>query len=315
MEENKLVGYIKIEESLPLEAECLGKEFGVLFNNFKATLFTPSLPENFSSNSDYLNHPLIQPQRMPHFSEVVEWGQPRGWPKGEASVLSFRIELYLPDLNSQNNFSKLQEAIEEWIGRLRSNLFAFGFNIDSPSIVLSKKHHEKINFYLFPPFNGENKLSVYPIQPVVQVTRKAAIGLEKFRELLGITSSNKSLKLEYLLLKEAEHSLKVKNYRRSVLDSATAFELSLTNALLNNLKIENTGLLNKILRMNNSLSKKRSLLKFTTLNLPKANYQQKLEDLRNRAIHIGKIPKEEEALEAYQIAKEAVIYLTPDKFE
>lgn len=315
MEENRLLGYFRIKEGLHLKSECLGKNFEIHFNDFKAVLFTPSLPKDFSRNLDSRNHPLIQP--LGPFHQDLDWGTAIGWPTGEANVISFRLELSLPDINSQEDRSILGRGIEEWLIRLRTNLFAYGYNIDSPTVILDNPNSEKIDFYLFSPFYGTGKHSISPSQLDLNIYVEPFLDLKTFEELLEITSAKKSLKLEFLLLKEAEHSLTLKNYRRSILDSATAFELSLTNALLNNLEIENEELLKRILRMNNSISKKRNLLKFTSFDLPgkDKDYATKLEALRNRAIHIGKTPTGEEASEAYKLAKEAVNYLTPEKFE
>ena len=119
---------------------------------------------------------------------------------------------------------------------------------------------------------------------------------------------------EFLDNFRANISLLEGNYRKSILDSSTAFELSLTNYLKRNLKIDQP-LLDEFLRLNNSISKKRSILRLIGISLPNHNYSDDLENLRNRAIHIGKEPNSDEARKAFLIATEVVNLLSRERIE
>ena len=209
---------------------------------------------------------------------------------------------------------KIKEGIESWVNRFRANLFAFDYNIDSPSIKVDKNLSEICGFFYLHSQNGTPLNAFKKDMDNVKVFLSDPINIKLFKHTLKATSDNKQLLLEFQLLKEAHQSLQTDNYRKSILDSASALELSLTNAIKRELKIDEK-LLDEILKMNNSIAKKIALIKFTRQKLPEYNFKKDIEDLRNKAIHIGKTPTEEEASKAYKIVKAVLEKLTIDKFE
>lgn len=55
------------------------------------------------------------------------------------------------------------------------------------------------------------------------------IDFNNLQKVVNATSENKTLKQEYKLLKDSDKALNEKEYRKSILDSATALEICLTN--------------------------------------------------------------------------------------
>ena len=147
------------------------------------------------------------------------------------------------------------------------------------------------------------------------ISNKDAIDFDTFKSVINATSENKRLRLEYQLLKDSYKALLACEYRRSVLDCAAALEACLTSVLQEHLEIPNTNLRDRMLKENNSISKKRNLLKDIGIELPKANYQKDIEEPRNIAIHTGKSITSDRARKAYQTVICAIQKLIEDKFE
>lgn len=306
-------GFIKIEEGILLTSECLNQKFDIEINGAKGFLISPSLPEKPKDNK-IVGAVLSHPKSHIKFNEF-EWGHVNSWPDCDSEVSRFIIEF---QYNNKKDFNKIKIkidlGIEDWIIRFRENLFAVEYNIDVPKVWIENNLNNKCGFYYMKEKGKQTDRIQFSKMDQVNVIIDSAIDINDFSLILDVTSQNKRLKLEFQLLKDAQSALLTGNYRKSILDCSSAFELALTNAIKKDLKI-NEDLINEILKMNNSISKKRNLINFTQYKLPKHNYQKDVEEVRNKAIHIGSTPTELEARNAYKIVKEVIYLLSDYKFE
>lgn len=133
------------------------------------------------------------------------------------------------------------------------------------------------------------------------------------KNVLKSTSQNKSLCDEYNLIKDSQIALENNEFRKSIFECASALELCLTNVLKRKLKVNNEKLKTHILKMNNSIEKKRKLLETIDIQLPPYNYQKDVSQIRNRAIHAGVDVSEKEAENAFAIVKQALDNLITNK--
>jgi len=314
----KIFGYFKFREGLNLSSDCLNKEYNIQISKYKGKILTPYLIENFETDSENIRINLLPPKsKLDCLDKRLNWGRPCSWPNGDSNVQTLKIELNIIEQNfSINSKKELEKEIENWINQFRLNLFAFNYNIDSPGLIEKKSTREIFEFFLLT--QGENiqdKFFEVTI-PLVTVYVSDVIKETDFKKVIDVTSSNKKLILEYQLLRDANKELLLENYKKSILDSATALEVSLTNAIKRDLEI-NEKLLLPILKKYNGLRQKRELLKLTKNTLPLSNssYEKEIEKLRNDAIHSGKIPIKREAMNAFVIAKKTIDSLISEKFE
>jgi len=128
-----------------------------------------------------------------------------------------------------------------------------------------------------------------------------------------LANDNKKPVLEYMFLLESNRALQEYNYRKCILDSATALEIGLTNKLDSSL-CEGEQFRRGLLKDYNSLAKKRKLLNSLNINLP-VNPQVDVEEVRNRTIHRGYNPSESEGRKAYETAKTILGIIVEEKFE
>jgi hypothetical protein len=314
----KIFGYFKFKEGLNLSSDCLNKEYNIQISKYKGKILTPFLIENFETDSDNIRINLLPPKsKLDCLDKRLNWGRPYSWPNGDSNVQTLKIELNIIKQNfSIKSKKELEKEIENWINRFRLNLFAFNYNIDSPSLIEKKSTREIFEF--FSESITKNNKSAFFEEYIESVTVYISKPIKEkdLINVIDVTSSNKKLILEYQLLRDANKELLLENYKKSILDSATALEVSLTNAIKRDLEI-NEKLLLPILKKYNGLRQKRELLKLTKNTLPLKDkiYEKRIEKLRNEAIHSGKTPTKKEAKDAFIIVKKTIDSLITDKFE
>lgn len=311
-----VTGYIKLRKPILISGECLNKTFELEINSIKGYLKTPKLPPKYTSENEYHTHNLEHPDSDIKFTDdYIDWGETNSWPTGNSFVQNFLLEFeFINEEVLKNSIFKIEQEISNWIQRFTTNLYSSGYNIDLNLLTVHDEYQDNFNFFYRDTKTGNIKKAIEGKPSNLSVIVRDPLSIENFKMIINATSKYKNLRLEYILLKDAQQALSEKTYRKSVLDSASAIEVSLTNNLKNNLGLEN-GLLYEVLKMNNSISKKRKLLKYTGIKLPSHNYQRDLEDIRNRAIHAGRKPNQNEARKIYSIANEIIPILSPEKFE
>ncbi len=312
----EIFGYFKFKEGLNLCSDCLNKEYDIEISKYKGKLLTPLLIENFKTDKDNIREELLPPKsKFNVLDKKLNWGMPYSWPEGDSNVSRLLIELNIKEFNfSSKSKLKLEGEIENWINRFRINLFAYDYNIDTPALMEKKSTNDIFEFFELTGNDNVHKKYFEGTIPLVTINISDAIKECDLRNVINATSLNKKLVFEYQLLKDANNELMLENYRKSILDSATALEVSLTNAIIRDLEINET-LLFHFLKKYNGLKQKRELLKLTKNTLPKLDYEKGIDKPRNEAIHSGKVPTKTEARNAYIIAKKAIDYLITGKFE
>jgi len=106
------------------------------------------------------------------------------------------------------------------------------------------------------------------------------------------------------------------NYRKSILDSATALEVCFSY-LITQLLPSDEDLNKYVSSKHNSLRLKRELLKVLKVSLPvkEKEFTDGLDQVRNRVIHGGHNPTGKEASTAYKIAEETLYSVLRKRYE
>lgn len=311
----KIEGIINFKEGIRLKKTCLNRSYDIIVGSVKGKLKTPKLPLNFNKvSSDEWNSQLLEePPSDIKYRYNIEWGRTVSFPSGDSIVKYVKIEFKIPEAKKVNETGeKINSDLPDWITRFKENLAALGHNPKLPSTIVEQG--EYINFELAYKENDKlDRISPKGLSGNITVILREAISLSVFKKCISITNEGKSPITEYSLLRDAQYALSEKNYRKSILDSATALEVCLANQLIRKLKIKEK-IHKEILSNYNSISKKRKLLKTLGTKLLNHNYKNKVEDLRNRVIHAGITPSEKETRNAYKIVRETVDYLTKNKF-
>jgi hypothetical protein len=122
--------------------------------------------------------------------------------------------------------------------------------------------------------------------------------------------------LPFYFYLDAEKAELENNYRKSILDSATAIEVCFSMIIAGLLPSQNK--FNKyIFSKHNSLHQKRDLLKALEINLPFSDkeYENNIDKIRNRVIHGGYTPTITEIKASLKITHQTIYNLLPLKYE
>lgn len=317
----RLEGIIYLKNSVTIDAECLDKQFSISVSGFGGILTTPILDPEFKTKDkdrSFASYELLAPSGLNSEIKIEgKWGVPFSWPKGDSSLEAFGFWFDINEEQISESTKQIYAELSNWIELLKDNLSILsGQDLGMARFGISQvlvERIEKRDLYI----SKESKLidRYFPPQNVnVIVDKKSGVTLNQLSDAIKLTNENKHPLLELELLREAKQALMTNNLRKSILDSATALELCLINTIRANLDMAEP-LKNEILKNYNSIAKKRQLLKVLKIDLPKFDYQDDFETLRNKAIHIGQLPTKEEARQALKIATTVITELTKDKFE
>ena len=144
----KIVGYIVIEEGLPLRANCLDEAFDIKIGCFNGKLLTPILsPDNSAEENGFHRNLLIEPESEINFIRSIEWGKQTGWPSGNSIVERLKLEIEKPSDAYIDEFKEdLLQQTNEWIFRFKENFFAYGYFLGTSSTEAEYRNKVSHNF-------------------------------------------------------------------------------------------------------------------------------------------------------------------------
>lgn len=316
-----LEGYIEFENEIPVTLECLGKEYPITIAGITGVLETPFIFDGF-----YEEKKLGQLQPSKHgnikYSDHFDWGSVNSWPHGDSNIRACKI---LFDHIEERSFEETGNIIALELKKWRSIL------IDNISLILKEdyrgprranvsKSYGLGEFGLFRQNrNSDNTFIPDDFKSTVinLISRKILrFDVDGLKKVLDDTSKGTAPLLPFYFLFDAERAKFEENYRKSVLDSATAVEVCFSFLVSKLLPFEND--INKyVSSQNNSLRLKRKLLNVLKVAIPVAEkrYEDDLDIVRNRVIHAGHSPTNIEASTAYEIAKQTLYSLLPKVYE
>lgn len=315
-----LEGFIQFENDIPVTIECLGERFPINIGGVDGFLAMPRMFEGFYE----VNDRKLGPLRVPNYNgsidyvENLDWGKVYNSPLGDSYIKGFCI--VFPDIEKlefeekgQNIFNNLAEwrntLIEnisvrrhtDFRGKRRLILMGGGDGTGEYGLFRKMSWPDK---YFRPKSNDMGAI-------VINVARTFVFDKISFQQILDDTSQINKPLLPFYFFLDAERAKFEKNYRKSLLDCATAVELCFSLVLVNLLPPPNK--LNKY----NSLKQKRKVLNDLEITLPfnENEYKNGLDNIRNRVIHGGYIPSKEEVSKAVIITENTLYELLPKKHE
>lgn len=331
----RIEAVLQFPVALYLTPEALGVERSVRVADRDGTVATPGLPPGAERFPDFPKtaYPRLQPpanaclpetqewQRLRRHERMGEWGEPRQWPR-LCSVLN-AVSVWFPlGVNESGPTEALPIAeriraeLPEWVERLTTGLEVLSRQVlDPASITRLAAHHTE--FWLVSPGNAAALLPPRVVSVTVTMpSGETAVTRDCWSEALSIASEARVPRLEHLLLRDARHALRRREYRRAVIDSGTAAEIALYEALSMHLErgiglTAATAVLRRFRMLGNLVELGRSV------GVPPGyrDLETQLVEPRNRAAHRGAPMSQEEALAALRAATELVDDLGSERFQ
>lgn len=314
-----LEGYIEFDKSIPVSIDCLGKKFPISISGVNGFLITPLMFDGFYGTEKL--GPLKQPDGgNMNYIDSYDWGSVTSYPSGDSNINACRI--IFPDIDKEvfeDTGNKIINELSNWRKLLIDNISIDAkrdFRCSSRNIGL--KRSSSIKLALYKKLSGSDK-EFRPSGPIphFRITLdRFCFTPESLQRILTDTSENKKPLLPFYFFLDAQSAKCQGNYRKSILDAATALELAFT-IMIDKLLEGQEKLRKHLSSKHNSLRLKRDLLKALQIEFPfpEKMYLENLDKTRNRVIHGGYDPNETEAESALKISRDTLYNLLPRKYE
>lgn len=312
-------GYLEFENPIPVSYECLGIEFMIKIAGVDGYIIIPSINSNFANNKELAS--LKEPKGGTfRYSLDFQWGKVMKWPDGSSRIKACKI--LFPNIEEEKFEeigNKIVNNLNEWRNLLIDNIsieLKQDYRTESRGIKIRNKEYR--GFSLFKIHSGSDKrfLPQKELTQLIIQLQNVYFNKEYLQEILDNTSQNKKPLFPFYFFLDAEKAFLKENYRKSILDSATALDVSFSLIIKNKLPFQQN--LNKyITDKHNTLRIKRNLLKVLEIKLPFAEniYVKNLDEIRNKVIHGGYYPSESEIQSSLKITADTIYFLFPKKNE
>ncbi|QHT70754.1 hypothetical protein GXP67_30955 [Rhodocytophaga rosea] len=324
-----LEGNIILPYPLLINTHAIGCQFPVIIGGYGGTVGLPRIDKSIDYDNgfhDFLLPPLDDQIKKLDSDEEENWGRVWDWPEGRVEVKAFKIWFPLVNITKGKEIGQtITDAFDNWFESFLDYLQIFSFAIiGDPGSVESNPYSSGKKITLFFR-NADNKLTIgYLKKEPRKITVHITSGIRKEELALAFEASSysKKIPLEYsLMLDSIKALLFAQDYRKAVLDAATALEVAITERIKNELDTyanPNPKFVSSILNKYQTLGNRLQLAQILNISLPTVNYKGEsinyevdIVRLRNQAVHFGETPSESEADKAVRVVEEAVRQLNP----
>ena len=309
---------ISFPYGIPCKFDIFGSEFQIEVNGVIGTIAFPCLPTDFIekiSNPNYRNNlikPLNADPQIVKFLNHYEWGIYRD-KNGNGNVNSISLWFDCEYSNCNETVALVQDRLFKYIDKFLLFLETLTFSNFNEFTCGLLKFDRFTQFWMW----NDSKILVQAGTAGIKIivpdfSKHVFISKNIVDEAIKYANFNYEISLPFKLIRDAIEHKNNKNYRRAILDSSTAIEISLTKRIEEELKIKNIidPKLNSILlKKFHSLGGRIELIEALNIELPrpKKDYLDFISKLRNKAIHSGYLSNDDEVQKFIEIAQEIVI--------
>lgn len=308
-------GIAWFEEAIACARDVLGHREVISVGGVQGTVEFPSLPDWSPTESDPLNTPLVPPEIARNWklgAELIWWGRPTSYPAGNASVNCVLLEFVIEESALKSAGIQIRDAFMLWRSTFDEFLELITKQRRTRAIEVTG---EVSGLHLFYRDAEDKHIWVYDDNIHVTITSSrddTRLKLTQLKQICSLCSSNVRPSLEYSLQLDAYRALRRADYRKVVIDSATAAEVVLTKAIVK--RCDETGkdsgeLLKQ--RHTQTLGGRLELARTLAVPLPNIDFRQLVVKPRNDAIHQGKIMTKSAAAQAVYAVDNLLALLNP----
>lgn len=293
---------LEFDKGVRFEKEVVGKSLDFNIKNYKGKLYFPELVNNDIQKPDALIESLFE-DSLPKYC----WGK---LDYNSIKIKSFLIHFEIvKDENFTETINNLFWIIrKKWFQNLKEH-------IEICKEISFKKRKQEIKDYVgYAGINAKtiinNKNLKVPIvappsPPIITSISEFQfinneINLALFNYIINIISELKEVPTELSLINKARIELK-SNPRRAIIDCSTALEITLTKICKEYLlELHDEGFVNNLLDNKYKTLGNRLHLAFLLNLFDDDGYHEDIVSVRNKIIHKGYSPSQEEAKIAYE---------------
>jgi len=308
----ELFGIFDFEEHIVCSPCVLGHRERIVIGGVEGHVEFPSLPA--LPSKDHLGTFLIPPTAAANWKRgdhLIYWGRVATEPKGVSRVERILFEINVPKANLEIAVKKIHDNFPYWRSLFNEYL----------ELICEQRYEDSIEligglsgFDLLVWEGGVSRSPLKVVQNIVWTTRlseSSGFTKEQLKTLCTYCNSLKAPALEYRLQNEAYRALRMKDYRKAIIETAAAAELVLTNAVKPFILSKGENVLN-VLNANKMLGKRYKLAQTLGVNLPPHDYQVLLIGPRNEVIHAADFADANIAQTAVNVVADLLALLVPD---
>lgn len=314
----KVFGIVEFAEALFCAADSLGQTVNISLAEHAGTLTLPSLPEWGKNEQDPLHKPLLGPppaRTWKRGESPINWGRPTSYPAGTSDVELALIEFSLAPEDADASTQEIYAAFELWL-----RLF-------ERYVTLLTKQHTKNRIsgsdgpgcleLLFEEDSGLKHIS--PSTPTLITIEMGGVDeslhIEQLREAAQLASSGLHPRLQYRMLLEAYSARRNEDYRKAIIEGATALEVCLTARILEEFDTQGISFGEKLLQKFRMLGGRFELIRLIGVSLPEKDYATLVINPRNDVVHRAAFPDKALANQVITEVEELLQLFSPQLHE
>lgn len=294
----ELFGIVDFLPPLICSKEVLGQSVEIKLADYSGTLSLPLLPvwednDCQNSNRDFLNQNLLPPVEATTWkinNKNIFWGKLFSYPSGHSNVekglLKFKIDSSIKNEISQNiydNFNNWIDAFAQFVMLLTTQ------NSWKRVEYLNKSGDLRI---VESKENGLEHISNNSAIPITFYCSRidTSLNLTNFKEACRLASLKHIPRLEYEILLEAYKARRNSDYRKAIIEAATALEICLTERILKEFDQQAITFGDKLINKFRMLSGRFELIRILGISFPDKDYNRLILTPRNQVTHKAFFP-------------------------
>lgn len=284
MSEKQIIGEIKFPNALLCSKSLMGQTIEISIKGIICAITFPSFPD-LKSNHILLPY-IFKPTNFKKLTSET-WGLV--YSNSSAWVFRALLIFFIPNDQANEKCKMIYKEFENWI-ELFDKYFRLLSTQHSWNINLNENMYEhKLTLYSHDYIEIENNKPCI-LKCIVHNDDKKYLNLDKLKEICELASTGQPPRLEYTLLFEAYNSKRYADYRKTIIEAASALELCLTKRIMKEFKDTNIMYGEKLLKRYKTLRGRFDLMKDIGIALPTTDYQSLIIAPRNNVVHRSVFP-------------------------
>ncbi len=315
----EILGIVEFTPTLYCAQDALGQSVPVTIAGANGTLSMPLLPEWGKSEKDPLRHKLGAPPEAKGWKSggyPIHWGQPVEHPSGHSTVEKALLKITIKNTTDEEISQKIYAAFPNWLHLFKQyiQLLTTQYTMGENRIVIDR--YKNLMLFEFPNDKFEHVPNSQHDALAIEIGGKdTSIHLIHLQEACRLASLQAEPRLEYALLLEAYSAKAVGDYRKAIIETATALEVGLTNRIIQEFQTLNIFFGEALLNKYQTLGRRLELAQLLKILKPDQETRKLIVEPRNDVIHKGVAPDRKMINAAIEKASSLLHFLSPTVYQ
>lgn len=307
-----LFGIVDFSPPLSCPEDALGQSIDISVEANAGTLTLPSLPD---WEGDPLHKPLLGPAAARNWKRgenLIDWGRPFSFSTGKGATVTRALMEFQAMLD---DFEALAQRIHNGMGHWLHLFEQYVALLTEPKTRRRRSASNRTDRIELLADDGHELRLIQSDEPRVFTIYMSetddSLHLENLKEACRLSSLGVSPRLEYQLMLEAYSARRNADYRKAIIEAATALEVSLTKRALEEFRTLKISFGTKLLKKFRTLNGRLELVRLLSIPFPDKNYKRLIVDPRNDVAHEADFPGETLAVQVIAEVEQLLRVFSP----